>query len=52
MRTGRVVASLPECSAEMGLPFIAELIARKKDIGDSEAGESGDRPEGELSPPP
>jgi uncharacterized protein len=29
MRTGRVVASLPECSAEMGLPFIGELIARK-----------------------
>jgi uncharacterized protein len=29
MRTGRVVASLPECNAEMGLPYVDELIARK-----------------------
>jgi hypothetical protein len=30
MRTGRVVASLPECNAEMRLPYIDELVARKK----------------------
>jgi predicted nucleotidyltransferase len=30
MRTGRVVASLPECNAEMGLPYVDELIARKR----------------------
>ncbi len=29
MRTGRVVASLQECNAEMRLPYIDELIARK-----------------------
>jgi len=29
MRTGRVNASLPECNAEIGLPYIGELIARK-----------------------
>lgn len=29
MRTGRVVASLPECNAEMRLPYVDELIARK-----------------------
>lgn len=29
MRTGRVVASLPECNAAMGLPYVDELIARK-----------------------
>lgn len=29
MRTGRVVASLPECNAEMRLPYVHELIARK-----------------------
>lgn len=29
MRTGRVVASLPECNGEMGLPCVDELIARK-----------------------
>jgi predicted nucleotidyltransferase len=29
MRTGRVLASLPACNAEMGLPYVDELIARK-----------------------
>ena len=29
MRTGCVVASLPECNAEVGLPYVDELIARK-----------------------
>ncbi|HEX9935891.1 MAG TPA: nucleotidyltransferase domain-containing protein [Longimicrobium sp.] len=29
MRTGRVNASLPECNAEIGLPYVGELIARK-----------------------
>jgi predicted nucleotidyltransferase len=29
MRTGRVLASLPECNAEIGLPYVDELIARK-----------------------
>jgi uncharacterized protein len=29
MRTGRVVSSLPECAAEMRLPYLDELIARK-----------------------
>ncbi|HEX2207858.1 MAG TPA: nucleotidyltransferase domain-containing protein [Longimicrobium sp.] len=29
MRTGRVVASLPECNAEMRLPYVDELVARK-----------------------
>ncbi|HEU4557018.1 MAG TPA: nucleotidyltransferase domain-containing protein [Longimicrobium sp.] len=29
MRTGEVNASLPECNAETGLPYIGELIARK-----------------------
>ncbi|HEX5869029.1 MAG TPA: nucleotidyltransferase domain-containing protein [Longimicrobium sp.] len=29
MRTGRVVASLPECNAHVGLPYVDELIARK-----------------------
>lgn len=29
MRTGRVNASLPECNDGIGLPYVAELIARK-----------------------
>ena len=29
MRTGRVVASLPECNAHMRLPYVDELVARK-----------------------
>ncbi len=29
-----------------------EAIARKKELGDSEDGESGDRPQGSVSPPP
>lgn len=29
-----------------------EIVDRKKDIGDSEAGESGERPEGAIGPPP
>lgn len=29
MRTGRILASLPACNAELGLPYIGELIARK-----------------------
>jgi len=29
MRTGRVNASLPECNALVGLPYVSELIARK-----------------------
>ena len=29
MRSGRVVASLPECNTEMRLPYVDELIARK-----------------------
>ncbi|HST61289.1 MAG TPA: nucleotidyltransferase domain-containing protein, partial [Longimicrobium sp.] len=29
MRTGRVDASLPACNAEIGLPYVDELIARK-----------------------
>lgn len=31
MRTGEVVASLPACNAEMGLPYVDDLIARKTD---------------------
>jgi hypothetical protein len=31
MRTGRVNASLPECNAEIGLPYVDELIARKRE---------------------
>jgi uncharacterized protein len=29
MRTGEVNATLPECNAEIGLPYVDELIARK-----------------------
>lgn len=42
MRTGEVVASLPECNGETGLPYLDELIARKVEgserqvLGDSD----------------
>jgi predicted nucleotidyltransferase len=34
MRTGRVLASLPACNAEVGLPYVDALIARKADGGE------------------